>query len=86
MDWTVIKGGEIGKAAKILMWNVNGLNSHRKRNTIQHWLKNQECEIVYLQETYIKRKDVRLLQCDKLGMEFVAAEKRKKGGGSCLIN
>lgn len=42
---------------KFISWNVNGLNSARKRRKVFHWLAKQSCDVVCLQETHIKKTE-----------------------------
>lgn len=46
---------------KIISWNVNGLNSARKRRQVMHWLAKQNCNVISLQETHVKNADVKCI-------------------------
>lgn len=63
---------------KILSWNVNGLNSPRKRKIVFHWIKKQKCDVVCLQEMQMRKKDSKLLVNNKLGDEFYSLSQKKK--------
>lgn len=65
---------------KILNWNVNGLNSQKKRNIIFNWIQKQRCNICCLQETHIRDKDRRLLIKKSIGEEFCSLMGKKKRG------
>lgn len=40
---------------KLISWNVNGMNSAKKRRHIFHWLNKQSCNIICIQEAHIKK-------------------------------
>lgn len=66
--------------AKIVSWNVNGLNEPKKRNIVFNWLKKQNTDILCLQETHINYKHSKLLKNKNLGEEFISADIKKKRG------
>lgn len=63
---------------KLITWNVNGLNSPNKRRMIFHWLRKQKCNIICLQETHIRRKDLKYLLQKNLGANFCSLALQKK--------
>lgn len=65
---------------KTISWNVNGLNSAKKRRQVFHWLSKQNSSIICLQEVHIKGSDVKFLKNKRLGEEFVSLATKKKRG------
>lgn len=64
-----------------ISWNVNGMNSKRKRKHIFHWLVKQNANLICLQETHIKQSDIKYILNKTLGEEFYSfADKKKKRG------
>uniref|UniRef100_A0A670XXI0 exodeoxyribonuclease III n=1 Tax=Pseudonaja textilis TaxID=8673 RepID=A0A670XXI0_PSETE len=71
----------MGEEKKLLSININGLNSTIKRKRILSKLIKHNADITCLQETHIKKKDEKYLECPKLGKLFTtpADEEKKKG-------
>lgn len=65
---------------KILSWNIGGMNSPQKRSKVFHYVKKFSANVICLQETHIKEKDIRLLKNRKLGNEYISANEKKKNG------
>lgn len=64
---------------KLIFWNVNGLNSTRKRQHVFHWLNKQNSNIICVQEAHIKKTEEKML-VKFLGEKFVSLiDKEKKG-------
>lgn len=57
---------------KLISWNVNGLNSAIKRKRVFHWLGKQNCNIICMQETHIKKTEIKYIINKKLGEEFIS--------------
>lgn len=76
-DWKVLPhwGQQAPKnirmALKICSWNVNILNSPRKRSQVYHVLARQNLDVICLQETHVIRLHRKILQNKKLGQEFI---------------
>lgn len=64
----------------IISWNVNGMNSAQKRKHIFHWLGKKNCSVVALQESHIKKSDIKYLINKRLGEEFFSLIDKKKRG------
>lgn len=64
----------------LLSWNVNGMNSAAKRKRVFHWIKKQKCDIVSIQETHIKKSDLKFIQNNYIGQEFYSLTDKKKRG------
>lgn len=64
--------------------NVNGLNSPQKRALSFRHLKNQNADIVCVQETHIKRKGIRLMEQPRLGKIYVSASYKEKKRGVAI--
>lgn len=47
---------------RLISWNVRGMNSSVKRGKIFKHLKSLKGDVYFLQETHIKKTDIRLLQ------------------------
>lgn len=65
---------------KLVSWNVNGLNSQKKKRSVYYWLEKQKRDIVYLQEVHIRNMDSKYLQNKQLGKEFASLAAVKKRG------
>lgn len=50
---------------KLISWNINGLNSARKRQHVK-----QKCNIICLQEAHIKKTDCKYIVNKRLGEEY----------------
>lgn len=74
------------ESIKAISWNVNGMNSAQKRKHIFHWLLKQKCNIIALQETHIKKTDVKYLLNKRIGEEFYSLAEKKKRGTVLYIN
>ena len=64
----------------IYLLDMPGLNNRAKRNRVRHILLKQKLDIICLQETHIKKDHKRMLIDPKLGIEFIAADEKKKRG------
>lgn len=71
---------------KMISWNIRGMNSPQKRRKVFQYLKKQNADVICLQETHIKEKDIRLLENRRLGKEFISANSKKKNGVVMYIN
>lgn len=65
---------------KLISWNINGMNSAKKRRHIFHWINKQACNIVCIQETHIKKADAKYLNNKNLGEKFISLIDKKKRG------
>ena len=81
----VVKIGKMSKQVKLLSVNVKGLNSPPKRRKIFSKLLKTKVDIIFIQETYIREKDRKLLENPKLGKIFIASSKQKKKGVALYI-
>lgn len=61
---------------RIFSTNINGLNSPQKRTFLQ--IKELKAEIICLQDTCIRAKESKYLECKTLGERFIALDKDKK--------
>lgn len=55
---------------KLILWNVNGLNSARKRKHVFHWLNKQNCNVICIYEAHIKKGEEKFLVNKNLGECF----------------
>lgn len=67
-------------ALKILLWNMNGLNSPKKWKQIYHWIKKQKRDVIGLQETHIKKTETKYIINNSLGEEFHSLIEKKREG------
>lgn len=65
---------------KILSWNVKGLNSPQKRKKVFLFIEKNKTDVICLQESRIKNKDIRLIKNKKLGKEYISAIDKSKRG------
>lgn len=66
---------------KVIAWNVNDLNSIKKRRQVFHWLDKQKSIITCLQELHIKKSEKKYVLNKKLGEDFVSLVQKKKKRG-----
>lgn len=67
--------------SQFVLINVNGLNSAQKRGRIFEQLKKLNADVLCLQETHIKEKDVYLLINKKYVNVYMWLTKKKKREG-----
>lgn len=67
----------------IISYNVNGLRSAISKSFLE-WLKQEQCDIVCLQETKAQPEDIPLLEIEALGYRHYwhSAEKRLQRCGN----
>lgn len=63
---------------EVISWNINGINLAKKRKHIFHWLGKQNCNVVALQETHIKKSDIKYIVNKRLGEKFCSLTDKKR--------
>ena len=75
-----------GIKLKIITLNVRGLRSPKKRRTLFHLFKKNDYDVICLQETYLLKTDIRIIERE-WGSKFHIAEGTKRSKGLLtLIN
>lgn len=70
---------------KCLTWNINRANTPLKREKAFHYLKTLKQDIICLQETDIRKNDIKYLSYKKLGKNLSHHVSKKKGRNGVVL-
>ena len=75
-----LQNGNNHGSLKILSLNVRGLRNGRKRRVLFHNFKNEKFDIICLQETYLMKSDLPLIEKEwPFGVHISEGSKKSKG-------
>lgn len=71
---------------KVVSWNINGCGNPVKRKKVLSYLKLQQTDIAFIQETHLKDDEAEKFKRDWVGQVFYSSFSSKKNGVMILIH
>lgn len=76
-----------GRLVKFISWNINGCGSPAKRKKVLGtYLKNNQADIVFIQESHMKGKEAEKFKAGWVGHIFHSSYSSKRNGVIILIH
>lgn len=71
---------------KVVSWNINGCSNPVKRKKVLTYLKLQQTDIAFIQETHLKDDEAKKFKRDWVGQVFYSSFSSKKNGVIILVH
>ncbi|CAG5947255.1 unnamed protein product, partial [Menidia menidia] len=71
---------------RVVSWNINGCGNPVKRKKVLSYLKLQQTDIAFIQETHLKDDEARKFKRDWVGQVFFSSFSTKKNGVLILVH
>ncbi len=71
---------------KVVSWNINGCGNPVKRKKVLLYLKHEQADLAFIQETHLKDDEEKKFKRDRVGQVYYSSFSSKKNGVLILVH